>query len=48
MEQIRPMQGKSCFNFTEVDEVLFSELAGLTRRGMQSYEQEGYVAPEPA
>ena len=27
------MQGKSCFNFTRVDEGLFAELADLTRRG---------------
>jgi len=27
------MQGKSCFNFTRVDEALFAELADLTRRG---------------
>lgn len=26
------MQGKSCFNFTQVDETLFSELAELTAR----------------
>lgn len=26
------MQGKSCFNFTNVDEALFSELADLTAR----------------
>ena len=30
------MQGKSCFNFTRVDEPLFAELAEVTRRG---YEQ---------
>jgi hypothetical protein len=27
----RRMQGKSCFNFTKVDESLFAELADLTR-----------------
>jgi hypothetical protein len=27
------MQGKSCFNFTRIDEGLFAELADLTRRG---------------
>jgi hypothetical protein len=32
----RRMQGKSCFNFTRVDEALFEELAALTRAG---YEQ---------
>ena len=29
------MQGKSCFNFTQVDEELFSELASLTARGYE-------------
>lgn len=33
----RRMQGKSCFNFTKVDERLFSELADLTRRGIEGY-----------
>ena len=28
------MQGKSCFNFTTVDEVLFEELADLTRAAL--------------
>jgi hypothetical protein len=31
----RRMQGKSCFNFTKVDEELFEELAELTRRGFE-------------
>jgi hypothetical protein len=30
------MQGKSCFNFRSIDELLFAELEDLTRRG---YEQ---------
>ena len=34
----RRMQGKSCFNFRAVDDVLFEELADLTRRG---YAQTG-------
>jgi hypothetical protein len=29
------MQGKSCFNFTRIDEGLFEELAELTSRGME-------------
>jgi len=29
----RRMQGKSCFNFTRVDEGLLTELTDLTRRG---------------
>lgn len=28
----RRMQGKSCFNFTKIDDTLFSELAELTAR----------------
>jgi hypothetical protein len=31
------MQGKSCFNFASVDEVLFDELAVLTPRAVASY-----------
>lgn len=37
------MQGKSCFNFRAVDPGLFSELAELTRRGFELYEEKGYV-----
>ena len=31
------MQGKSCFNFTRVDEGLFTELERLTERGLDRY-----------
>ena len=31
----RRMQGKSCFNFTSVDDALFDELEALTQRGYQ-------------
>jgi hypothetical protein len=34
------MQGKSCFNFKAVDEDLFAELAGLTRRGFERLRKE--------
>jgi hypothetical protein len=37
------MQGKSCFNFAEVDQPLFEELAALTRAGFASYEEQGFV-----
>ena len=37
------MQGKSCFNFSEVDPVLFDELATLTQTGFASYETQGFV-----
>jgi hypothetical protein len=33
----RRMQGKSCFNFTTVDESLFEELARITRAGFEPY-----------
>jgi hypothetical protein len=39
----RRMQGKSCFNFTAVDEETFAELASLTARGLAAYEQDGYI-----
>jgi hypothetical protein len=31
------LQGKSCFNFTEVDSVLFRELAALTAAGFKGF-----------
>ncbi len=37
------MQGKSCFNFTEVDKPLFKELAALTKSGFASYNEQGFV-----
>jgi len=37
------MQGKSCFNFVEVDETLFKELAALTKAGFESYRKLGFV-----
>ncbi len=33
----RRMQGKSCFNFTHVDEKLFQELEELTQRGYERF-----------
>jgi hypothetical protein len=33
----RHMQGKSCFNFTRVDEPLFAELARLTEAGLEPF-----------
>ena len=33
----RRMQGKSCFNFTTIDEPLFAELAKLTAAGFERY-----------
>jgi hypothetical protein len=37
------MQGKSCFNFSEIDKPLFKELAALTKAGFQSYKDQGFV-----
>jgi hypothetical protein len=31
------MQGKSCFNFTRVDDALFAELGELAARGIPAY-----------
>jgi hypothetical protein len=39
----RHMQGKSCFNFAEVDKLLFKELASLTKAGFASYKEQGFV-----
>lgn len=37
------MQGKACFNFTEVDPALFKELEQLTRRSYQFWRKLGWV-----
>ena len=34
------MQGKSCFNFRTVEPELFSELADLTRKSVEKFQQE--------
>ena len=36
----RRMQGKSCFNFTAMDEQLFGELSRLTDAGFQKFRAE--------
>ncbi|HSK47660.1 MAG TPA: hypothetical protein VLA05_06630 [Coriobacteriia bacterium] len=38
------MQGKSCFNFTKIDEPLFSELEDLAQRGYERYLEAGFIA----
>lgn len=40
------MQGKSCFNFTKVDDALFDELFALTAQGRTWFEEQG-LAPAP-
>src|SRR5215813_7086238 len=37
------MQGKSCFNFKEVDKKLFSELKTLTKHGAKKFSDEKFV-----
>ena len=37
------MQGKSCFNFKEVDENLFKELAKLTKAGAAKFNEEKFI-----
>lgn len=37
------MQGKSCFNFREVDEKLFKELAKLTKAGTAKFSDEKFI-----
>lgn len=37
------MQGKSCFNFKQEDEVLLTELEALTRQSFARFQQEGLV-----
>lgn len=39
----RRMQGKSCFNFTEVDEKLFKELATLTKAGAAQFNDGNFI-----
>ena len=37
------MQGKSCFNFKEVDEKLFAELKTLTKAGATKFADEKFI-----
>jgi hypothetical protein len=37
------MQGKSCFNFTHVDDVLFQELEVLTERSHARFKEVGFL-----
>ncbi|MCI0583791.1 MAG: hypothetical protein L0227_13045 [Chloroflexi bacterium] len=45
----RRMQGKSCFNFTKMDESLFAELERVTERGIARHPQmvEAALARDP-
>ena len=37
------MQGKSCFNFQEVDQQLFAELKALTKAGATKFSDEKFI-----
>jgi hypothetical protein len=37
------MQGKSCFNFRQVDKKLFAELRTLTKAGAEKFTDENFV-----
>ncbi len=41
------MQGKSCFNFTKVDDALFDELSAITAKGRELYAAQGWLATPP-
>ncbi len=37
------MQGKSCFNFTSIDEAVFAELEELSVRAFEAFEELPYM-----
>jgi hypothetical protein len=37
------MQGKSCFNFKQVDDSLFKELESVTAESVQALEKHGFI-----
>lgn len=37
------MQGKSCFNFSQTEPVLFTELATLVKAGYASYKEQSFL-----
>jgi hypothetical protein len=37
------MHGKSCFNFTHIDDHLLQELDELTERGFERFKQSGFI-----
>jgi hypothetical protein len=37
------MQGKSCFNFKEIDLKIFAELKALTKAGAQKFSDEAFI-----
>jgi hypothetical protein len=41
------MQGKSCFNFTTIDNETLGELAELTKRGVARFRQANLAPKQP-
>ncbi len=37
------MQGKSCFNFTTIDDAMLAELAALTEKGVARYKKASWL-----
>ena len=42
-ELTKRMQGKSCFNFKEVDKKILGELSDLTKKGFEFYKMNGML-----
>jgi hypothetical protein len=42
-ELAKRMQGKTCFNFTDVDDALFRELEHLTAHGLAAFKRAGFI-----
>ena len=40
------MQGKSCFNFTAIDDAMVKEVAELTKQGFERYKAEGWLSEQ--
>jgi len=38
--------GKSCFNFTKIDEGLFDELSAITAKGREMYAAQRWLATQ--
>jgi hypothetical protein len=37
------MQGKSCFNFKQIDEEIFQELSDLTKAGFEKFKSKNFI-----
>lgn len=38
------MQGKTCFNFKNINETLFNELEQLTKQSIEGFKKAGYIS----